>query len=96
MTAPLLTKHDTDTRRFVIAHPEGYAELTYKLESSVMLITHTFVPTSLRGQGVAEALTRTALAWASQTDLRVIPQCSYVARFIERHPEFQPLLIPSR
>jgi predicted GNAT family acetyltransferase len=35
---------------------------------------------------------RVALEFAAQQGLRVEPQCSYVAVFISRHPEFQPLV----
>jgi predicted GNAT family acetyltransferase len=46
----------------------------------------------MRGKGLAESLVRTALAWARVEKLKVVPQCSYVARFIERHSEYRDLL----
>ena len=33
-----------------------------------------------------------ALAWARQEGLRVRPTCSYVAAYMQRHPETQDLL----
>lgn len=57
-----------------------------------MVFTHTLVPPELRGRGVAEKLVRAALAEARARGCRVVPQCSYVARFIERHAEYQDLL----
>lgn len=64
----------------------------YVLADGEMVFTHTYVPPELRGRGVAEQLVRAALADAARDGRKVRPQCSYVARFIERHAEFQSLL----
>lgn len=50
-----------------------------------MIFTHTFVPPEMRGMGVAEALVRAGLAEARSHGRHVVPECSYVAKFIERH-----------
>lgn len=64
----------------------------YLLEGDDRVVfTHTFVPPELRGRGVAEKLVRTALEEARQEGRRVVPQCSYVALFIRRNPEFRSL-----
>jgi uncharacterized protein len=63
----------------------------YLLKDDRVVFTHTFVPPELRGRGVAEALVRTALEEARQEGRRVVPQCSYVALFIRRNPEFKSL-----
>ena len=64
----------------------------YELAESVVVFTHTLVPPELRGRGIAEKLVRAALAWARAERRRVVPACSYVATFIERHKEFQDLV----
>jgi predicted GNAT family acetyltransferase len=64
----------------------------YELADGKMVFTHTLVPPELRGRGIAEKLVRTALAEARAAGRKVVPQCSYVARFIERHKEFSDLL----
>lgn len=64
----------------------------YELSGRRMIMTHTVVPSELRGRGIAEKLVRAALAYAQAESLSVVPACSYVAAFIKRHPEFQPLL----
>ncbi len=57
------------------------------------VLTHTFVPETLRGRGVAERLVRAALADARAEGRKVVPECSYAARFIQRHAvEFGGLL----
>lgn len=56
------------------------------------VFTHTLVPPELRGRGIAEQLVRAALADARADGRKVVPACSYVARFIERHREYHDLL----
>ena len=64
----------------------------YERDGGNLVFTHTLVPPELRGRGIAERLVRTALDEARAAGRRVVPACSYVARFIERHREYQDLL----
>ena len=64
----------------------------YEIRGEEMIFTHTFVPPDLRGRGLAEKLVRAGLEHARAERLRVVPACSYVEVFIDRHPEFKPLL----
>jgi predicted GNAT family acetyltransferase len=64
----------------------------YVRGEGTLVCTHTFVPPELRGRGIAERLVRAALEYARAERLRVVPACSYVAAFVERHPE---LVTPS-
>lgn len=59
-----------------------------------MVFIHTVVPAELRGRGIAEKLVRAALAEARAGGRKVVPQCSYVAKFIEWHQEYQDLVAP--
>lgn len=85
-------QHDAAAHRFEVVI-EGYrSELDYAIDGGRIVFTHTFVPPEMRGRGLAEALVRAGLAWAQGEGKRVEPACSYVDVFIQRHPEFQPLL----
>ena len=64
----------------------------YELDGDRMIFTHTVVPPELRGRGIAEKLVRAALAEARTAKRKVVPTCSYVAKFIERHKEYQDLV----
>jgi predicted GNAT family acetyltransferase len=55
-------------------------------------LDHTFVPPVLNGQGLAAILTEAALRLAQKERVKIVPQCSYVARWIERHPAWQDLV----
>ena len=66
--------------------------LDYRRDGEAMVFTHTGVPPALRGRGLAARLTAAGLDHARDRGLRVVPACSYVAAYIERHPAYQPLL----
>lgn len=64
----------------------------YRREGNTILFTHTGVPSALEGRGIAGKIVKAALDDALAQNLRVVPLCSYVATYIKRHPEYQPLL----
>ena len=77
---------------FYEAIVDGYRSVAeYAIDGDRMILTHTFVPPELRGLGVAEKLVRTALVDARAKGLKVVPACSYVAKFMERHAEYHDL-----
>jgi predicted GNAT family acetyltransferase len=57
-----------------------------------LILPHTEVPPALGGRGVGSALVAGALAQIRDAGQHVVPSCSFVAAYIKRHPEFQPLL----
>ena len=72
---------------------EGYrCVLDYTLNNRVMTVTHTGVPKALGGRGLAAEITKFALDYAQSQGWQVIPQCSYVAAYMKKHPEYTPLL----
>lgn len=74
-------------------HLDGkVAVLAYELqEEGVVAFTHTFVPPELRGKNVAAILTKFALDDARSQGMKVAPQCSYVATYLERNKEYADL-----
>jgi predicted GNAT family acetyltransferase len=89
---PQSVHHQPQANRFVIDADGQQAVLDYQLQGQRMVITHTDVPALLRGRGLAEALTRAALAHAQDQGLKVTPACSYAASFLERHAEYAALV----
>lgn len=91
MTTALDIAHDPVAGRFEAWVEERRCELDYRMQGSIMLITHTGVPRQLEGRGIAAQLVQHALRWARGQGLRVQPQCSYVSAYMRRHPEWQDL-----
>ena len=89
---PVQITHNADARRYE-AMVDGHQLICeYELAAGRMIFTHTVVPPELRGRGIAEKLVRAALADARAAGRKVVPACSYVAKFIDRHKEYADLL----
>jgi len=84
--------HDPAGSRFRLDLDGHEAVLEYRLHDGAMVITHTLVPDAIGGRGIAAALVRAALAHARAEGLKVVPECSYVAVFMQRHGEYADLL----
>jgi len=92
MTEAVPVWHNVAAHRFE-AVVNGYLSLCeYEIVDHRMIFMHTLVPPELRGRGIAEKLVRAALADARAAGRKVVPACSYVAKFIERHQEYQDLV----
>jgi len=69
--------------------PVGTA--AYELAGGSITFTHTVVDPDVEGHGVGSTLIRYALDDARAQHLAVVPQCEFVAAFIEDHPDYQDL-----
>jgi predicted GNAT family acetyltransferase len=94
--ADTIDVHDNpQTRRFEASISGQTAVAQYEIGPGVITFTHTRVPESLRGKGIANALAQAALAAARARGLLVIPQCTFFATYMRRHPETRDLLAPA-
>lgn len=84
--------HDLAAQRFEMTVDGQHSEACYRMDGAVMCMTHTGVPPSLGGRGIAAALVAAALAHARANGMHVRPQCSYVQVYMRRHPETLDLL----
>ena len=65
------------------------AELTYRLRDDRLVLTHTGVPPAIEGRGVGSALVRAAVEDAVERNLTIVPLCSFVEAWLQRHPGHQ-------
>ncbi|SDG28278.1 hypothetical protein SAMN05216603_101114 [Pseudomonas benzenivorans] len=85
MSEVLSIHHDLTSHQFETTVEGDRAYLAYMdLGKQTLDIYRTFVPNSLRGRGIAAALTEDALRYAERMGYTVIPSCSYVERYMER------------
>lgn len=90
---PPAVQHDTAARRFTLDINGAEAVLDYReLDAKTLDYHHTFVPNALRGGGIASQLADHALRYARDHGFKVVPSCPFIATYIERHSEFQPLV----
>ncbi|PTX90775.1 GNAT family N-acetyltransferase [Opitutus sp. ER46] len=89
---PIKIEHNEAGHRFETTVDGHLCVADYDRRDGEIVFTHTYVPPELRGRGIAEQLVRTALEHARDEGLRVVPECSYVAVFLQRHQEYAALL----
>ena len=90
----LIIHHDSQKQQFsvVVDKLKCYLDYSYENEKQALNYYHTYVPPALRGRKIAEEIVTFALRYAKEQNLKVIPSCLYVKRFLDKHPEFQSLL----
>jgi len=90
-----MVRHDAGNQRFVaeIGGEATEAVLKYRYaDDRTIEYYSTFTPTALRGRGIAGQIVSHALDFAAQKGLRVVPTCPYVARFVDRNPQYRELV----
>lgn len=89
-------KNNEQTSQYETTVDGRVAYVAYDREDPDRLVlTHTIVPDELSGRGIAGELVRHALDEARAQNRKIVPQCSYVAAYIKRHPEYQDLVTQS-
>lgn len=92
---PPAVVHNPAAERFESGRGADLAACCYRRQGNLLVLHHTEVPAALQGLGLAGLLVQAALDWARAEQLRVRPSCSYVAAYMQRHPETQDLLAPA-
>lgn len=69
------------------------AFLAYEIDGEGWIsLLHTQVPQPVRGQGIANELAKKALDYAKDHQLKVDVVCPVVFHYVNKHPEYKPLL----
>lgn len=76
-------------------HVEGYvAKIEYlKSANGEIYLTHTGVPAELGGKGIGSQLVEKVLKDIEQQGLHVIPRCPFVSDYIQKHPEWERIVL---
>ena len=79
--------HVPEKHRFELALDGEVAVLSYEQGDGDVTLLHTVVPRPMEGQGVGGRLAAAAVGWARDRDLEVVPVCSFVRSWLDRHPD---------
>lgn len=92
--ANLTVSDNPDQSRYEVTDDSGVVSgfAAYQRRDDVVVLTHTEVDDAYEGQGVGSALARGALDDIRASDLRVQPDCQFIAGYIESHPEYADLV----
>jgi predicted GNAT family acetyltransferase len=69
------------------------AFVTYTRHGDRLTLVHTEVPQALGGRGVGSMLARSVLDDVRRRGFRIVPECEFIAAFIERYPEYAGLVV---
>ncbi|SIN42869.1 GNAT family N-acetyltransferase [Micromonospora cremea] len=88
-----LVEDNPAKNRFEILVDDALAGFSaYLLRGDVVVFTHTEVDQRFQNMGVGGALIRGALDQVRARGGRVVPQCPFVAAYIDKHPEYADLV----
>jgi hypothetical protein len=84
---------ETTKGTFEIKRDGETASLAYQTDGEGwMSLLHTWVPTALRGRGIANELAQMAFEAAKEKGLKVEVVCPVVFHFLSKHPEYKYLV----
>ncbi|MEI2750150.1 MAG: GNAT family N-acetyltransferase [Ferruginibacter sp.] len=73
---------------FINVNGDQLAEMTYSLtDSDILIIDHTEVDDSLRGQNIGMQLVEHAVEYARKTNRKIIPLCPFAKSVFDRKKE---------
>ena len=84
---------NADQSRFELAVDGQTAVLQYTEREGALYLTHTEVPPELEGQGIGSRIVKHALEQAKSRGVKAAPWCPFVRAYIDRHPEYEPLVL---
>lgn len=83
-----MVRNNTALTRYELDADGATAFANYRLAPGKVIITHTETPRALRGRGIASRLVQGALEQIRADGLKVVAGCSFVADYLDQHPEF--------
>lgn len=80
-----------ETSRIVLLDEgKGIGEITWSTDGGDgLIVEHTGVDGTYRGQGLAGKLVAEVVAYARRNDKKIIPVCSYAKKEFERTPDYE-------
>ena len=84
--------HNENAQRFETTIDGHTGYISYQDQGDTLVYDHTIVPSELGGKGVGSTLVKHALDYARSHDKKVVPQCSFVATYIKKRPEYAELV----
>ena len=96
--AQVEVRHEPERHRwaaYVDGEEAGFADYLLAEDPPRIVFPHTVTHPAFGGRGIASQVVGAALEQVQQEGTRqVVPQCSFVVTYLERHPELRDLLEP--
>ena len=80
--------------KFYIGEDESssLAKITFIYKDGNLVIEHTIVSESLKGQGVARTLVDKVVAFAKEENLKIYPVCDYAKKVLTQDKAYRDIL----
>jgi len=90
-----IKQEDTGSKGRFLYEVDGQelAQMTYRYDGAdKMIIDHTEVDPSLKGQGIGYKLVEAAVVFARENQIKILPLCSYVAQVFKKKSDYNDVL----
>ena len=84
--------NNADEHRYEFVDDGELAIAAYEKRGDTVVFTHTEVPAKLEGRGIGSRLIQGALDDVRARGERIVAQCSFVAAYLDRHPDQRDLV----
>ena len=71
---------------------ERLAQMTYTVAGTRVIIDHTDVDDRLRGKGAGKQLVQSAVEWAREEKVKLMPLCPFAKSVFDKTPEYRDVL----
>ncbi|WP_418907120.1 GNAT family N-acetyltransferase [Glutamicibacter endophyticus] len=89
----LRVDHDEGRGRYSLWHGSTYIGfIGFYREGDVVTLQHTIVNEEFGRRGYARALSTLVLDELRAQGLKIVPECSYIADYLHRYPEYQDMV----
>ena len=86
-------KHNEAQSRYELLMGErvaGHAD--YRKQGDVFVFTHTEIDQAFEGQGLGSKIAAFALGDVQKRGAKADPRCPFIAKYIDKHPEYAALV----
>lgn len=88
----MTVKDNKEKNRFETEIDGHKAFVEYTVKPNILVLTHTEVDKELAGRGVGSEMVEKVLLQMELRGLKVIPECAFIEKYIEKHPEWKSIV----
>ena len=93
---PRVVRNATASRYELYVEDALAGTLEYRYEAGRLVLPRTVIEPAFAGQGLGARLVAGALDDVRARGEQVVPECDFVAAYIERHPAYQNMIATDR
>ncbi|ONK14745.1 GNAT family N-acetyltransferase [Streptomyces sp. MP131-18] len=94
-TTPTVERNDARHRYEILLDGTLAGFTAYRDRDGQRVFHHTEIDDAFAGQGLASLLVQQALTDTRTAGKRIVPVCPYVAKYLQRHDEFDDITDPA-